>query len=1046
MSISLIISHIFEDVITLIMKKLLFLLSFCISLFSVAQTPQGINYQAAAHDASGNPLANQNATIRIGILSSSPSGTLEWEEEHTVATNDYGLFNLVIGTGTSTGLGNQVTFADINWSLSTHFLKVELDAGSGFELVGTMQFMSVPYALHAETVANDNVNDADSDPNNELITGAVLNGDNLEISDAGGTQIVDLSPLTSAGSDTAWNYNGNDIYNFNSGNIGIGTMSPTLGKLQIESFNGTELYFNSTGFHSNIHTNSQFMIGTDNTSPVHFLTDGLSRIVIDGLGHVGINNGTPDAFLDVVGSFQYDDGNQQAGYVLTTDALGNASWQPGSNDTLSIIRDSDNDTKIQVEESPDEDIIRFDIGGTEMMVLDDKTLQLGGTNVFIGNLSGSSNTTGLENTSLGQEALNFNTIGDANTAIGNRALKNNSTGLLNTAVGSWALISNTSGSSNTALGRNSLRDATANFSNTAIGESAGVILNSGDHNTFIGTTTAGAKTSGSNNVFLGSNSGFNNTTGNGNIFLGYNSGSNSTGSDLLYIENSNSVTPLIYGDFANDSLKIYGSLSIGNAFTFPTADGTNGQVMTTDGAGNTSWQNISAGDFFSNGSVPMSGNMQLAGNYISNDGDSEGISILNNGQVQLTPATTGAGNYAVNALGDIRTQGLGTGLHLTNNQIKITGNDGNAGNMHFYTGSTERMRIHAGGNVEVYNRTQTNTLTVSSGAGTAGNVLTDDGTGNAVWTLPTGDNDWSMGANVIYNVTDSVGIGTFSPRTKLEIYGNSNETNLYAFNGSPGTTLALHNDDLSNSNYSSISFSARASNNGNYNSARIVAVNQNHTAGSMTSDLVFMTRNTSNITEAMRITGDDRIGMGTVNPSTDLHLVGSMRIEDGSQAAGNVLTSDAAGNASWKPKAISFFEGMDPSNGTQTITQSVNTKLQFLSNGSAFAMNDGAGYSNAAYEFQAPVAGVYQFNINMVFAGAPSGYFTMVLMHSSGNGISEKNGFFNSIAQNWYTDNMHVTVHLNAGESVWVEAVNTNGGMSFYQGKSSFSGHLVYAD
>jgi hypothetical protein len=39
------------------------------------------------------------------------------------------------------------------------------------------------------------INDADSDPVNELITGGILNGTNLEISDAGGITTIDLSPL-----------------------------------------------------------------------------------------------------------------------------------------------------------------------------------------------------------------------------------------------------------------------------------------------------------------------------------------------------------------------------------------------------------------------------------------------------------------------------------------------------------------------------------------------------------------------------------------------------------------------------------------------------------------------------------------------------------------------------------------------------------------------------------------------------------------------------------------------------------------------------------
>ncbi len=42
----------------------------------------------------------------------------------------------------------------------------------------------------------------------------------------------------------------------------------------------------------------------------------------------------------------------------------------------------------------------------------------------------------------------------------------------------------------------------------------------------------------------------------GNVFLGYQAGFNETGSNLLYIENSSSSSPLIWGDFTNGSEKV----------------------------------------------------------------------------------------------------------------------------------------------------------------------------------------------------------------------------------------------------------------------------------------------------------------------------------------------------------------------------------------------------------------------------------------------------------------------------------------------------------
>ncbi len=94
-------------------------------------------------------------------------------------------------------------------------------------------------------------------------------------------------------------------------------------------------------------------------------------------GNTGLGTSTPDATLHIDGSIKYEDGNQADGYVLTSDADGNATWQAASADTMPIISDADGDTKILVEESTDEDIIRFDIAGNEKMVLNSDGLGIG---------------------------------------------------------------------------------------------------------------------------------------------------------------------------------------------------------------------------------------------------------------------------------------------------------------------------------------------------------------------------------------------------------------------------------------------------------------------------------------------------------------------------------------------------------------------------------------------------------------------------------------------------------------------------------------------
>ena len=99
--------------------------------------------------------------------------------------------------------------------------------------------------------------------------------------------------------------------------------------------------------------------------------------------------------------------------------------------------------------------------------------------------------------------------------------------------------------------------------NTFYGVGAGAntfIINA--HDTFIGGYAGYSNIVGESNTFVGYKTGYYNTTGNGNVFLGFAAGANETGSNRLYIDNSETDTPLIYGEFDNRILTIYGNLEV----------------------------------------------------------------------------------------------------------------------------------------------------------------------------------------------------------------------------------------------------------------------------------------------------------------------------------------------------------------------------------------------------------------------------------------------------------------------------------------------------
>ena len=174
-------------------------------------------------------------------------------------------------------------------------------------------------------------------------------------------------------------------------------------------------------------------------------------------------------------------------------------------------------------------------------------------NYFIGDSTGSNNSTGIQNTGFGSKALYKNTSGSWNTAAGSEALYSNTSGSYNSAFGFSSLISNTTGGGNTAIGLRTLYYNTTGSFNTATGGGALEYNNTGQFNTANGVEALYINTTGHYNTANGAQALYYNSTGQYNTANGYralalnNTGQYNTanGAQALYYNTSGSYNTAI---------------------------------------------------------------------------------------------------------------------------------------------------------------------------------------------------------------------------------------------------------------------------------------------------------------------------------------------------------------------------------------------------------------------------------------------------------------------------------------------------------------------
>jgi hypothetical protein len=140
----------------------------------IAQTTNGIFFQAVARDNFSNPAKDRKIYVQSSIIQSTPTGTKVLIEEHQANTDATGVFSISLGNGVRVG-GTATSLATIDWSKGPFYLNLKvaitpIGGNSNWDYtkewvdMGTTSFGAVPFALYSASSAkvDDKLNVSDT--------------------------------------------------------------------------------------------------------------------------------------------------------------------------------------------------------------------------------------------------------------------------------------------------------------------------------------------------------------------------------------------------------------------------------------------------------------------------------------------------------------------------------------------------------------------------------------------------------------------------------------------------------------------------------------------------------------------------------------------------------------------------------------------------------------------------------------------------------------------------------------------------------------------